>query len=353
MTRSDTVTPASSRTRRSPAGVGGTGPTTGRRWTGSRQSSTTSVLRSAGPPITATSTPPPPPRPTPPCWRSPCSATNQSGGRGDPPRRHSCRRRTVAPPLHGRSPLRVLGRPDAAVGYAQKAHELEPDPRYDGFEPAWATWRQATGHLYAGRIERYGEISTDLAAQTSELAHVSGLCGMLYGLPTVGQAARRSPSPKRPSRPTPTPTRSGSPSRSPDTDGPTPTPTPPGRSPPSATGSTTPRAPVPFLEAVIARDLAELEAVHGDLGQAFKLFDATIDAFHRAGAVHGVTATLANLVTCLDRLERPEIAATIYGTTTNSGLDVPSASISPVPPTTCAPSSTRPPSTGLSLPARP
>ena len=78
---------------------------------------------------------------------------------------------------------------------------------------------------------------------------------------------------------------------------------------------------IPFLEAVIARDLAELEAVHGDLGQAFTLFDATIDAFHRAGAVHGVTATLANLVTCLDRLDRPEIAATIYGTTTNSGPD--------------------------------
>ncbi len=81
-----------------------------------------------------------------------------------------------------------VGRPDDAVGYAQKAHELDADPRYDGFEPAWAAWRQATGHLYAGRVERYVQISTDLAAQSSDLAHVSGLCGMLYGLPTVGQA---------------------------------------------------------------------------------------------------------------------------------------------------------------------
>ncbi len=34
-----------------------------------------------------------------------------------------------------------------------------------------------------------------------------------------------------------------------------------------------------------------------------------------------MAATLANLVTCFDRLDRLDLAATIYGTTTNSGLD--------------------------------
>ena len=71
---------------------------------------------------------------------------------------------------------------------------------------------------------------------------------------------------------------------------------------------------LPFWEALIARDAAPLEAVHGDLNQALALFDTTIDSLHRAGNVAHLAATLAGLAGFFDRVEQPEIAATIYGT---------------------------------------
>ena len=71
---------------------------------------------------------------------------------------------------------------------------------------------------------------------------------------------------------------------------------------------------LPFWEAAIARDAAPLEAVHGDLDQALALFDTTIDSLHRAGNVANLAAALAGLAGFFDRIEQPEIAATIYGT---------------------------------------
>ena len=68
---------------------------------------------------------------------------------------------------------------------------------------------------------------------------------------------------------------------------------------------------------LIARDAAGLEAVHGDLEQALALFDTAIDSFHRAGNVANLAATLADLAVFFDRIERPEIAATIYGAAAN------------------------------------
>ena len=71
---------------------------------------------------------------------------------------------------------------------------------------------------------------------------------------------------------------------------------------------------LPLLEAAIARYAAPLEAVPGDLDQALALFDTTIDSLHRAGNVVLLAATLAALAGFFDRIEQPEIGATIYGT---------------------------------------
>ena len=71
---------------------------------------------------------------------------------------------------------------------------------------------------------------------------------------------------------------------------------------------------LPFWEAGIARHAAPLEAVHGDLNQALALFDTTIDSLHRAGNVASLAVTLATLAGFFDRIEQPEVAATIYGT---------------------------------------
>ena len=98
-------------------------------------------------------------------------------------------------------------------------------------------------------------------------------------------------------------------------------------------------------EAIIARDAAGLEAVHGDLEQALALFDTAIDSLHRAGNVGQLAFALADLAVFFDRLERPQIAATLYGATpTNQHRPVPT---SPPSWTTSAPCSARPHSTGV------
>ncbi len=64
---------------------------------------------------------------------------------------------------------------------------------------------------------------------------------------------------------------------------------------------------------VLAQDAARLEATHGDLDDALKLFSRGIDSFHRAGNVVFLAATLASLAVFFDRVGRHEVAATIYG----------------------------------------
>ena len=72
--------------------------------------------------------------------------------------------------------------------------------------------------------------------------------------------------------------------------------------------------------AIIAREAAGLEAIYGDLDTALALFDATIDSQFAAGNVAHLAATIATLAVLFDRLDRPDIAATIYGTTHHAGI---------------------------------
>jgi hypothetical protein len=46
------------------------------------------------------------------------------------------------------------------------------------------------------------------------------------------------------------------------------------------------------------------------------MFDSTIDSFHQADDVGNGAATVADLATFFDRYEQPEVAATLYGSTT-------------------------------------
>jgi hypothetical protein len=72
-----------------------------------------------------------------------------------------------------------------------------------------------------------------------------------------------------------------------------------------------------MFEAAIAIQVASLEALHGDLTQALALFDAALDSFQRAGNVTLSGTTLAFLAVCFDRFAPPDIAATLYGASTN------------------------------------
>jgi hypothetical protein len=73
---------------------------------------------------------------------------------------------------------------------------------------------------------------------------------------------------------------------------------------------------LPFWLANLAQDAARLEAVHGELGEALDLYDDAIESFHRAGNVAFLAATLASLAVFFDRFDHPEVAATVYGSST-------------------------------------
>jgi hypothetical protein len=73
-------------------------------------------------------------------------------------------------------------------------------------------------------------------------------------------------------------------------------------------------------EALIARDAARLDAVHGELEEGLALFETTINSFHGAGDHANVMATLANLAVFFERFDQPETAAILYGTCTDYGI---------------------------------
>jgi hypothetical protein len=77
---------------------------------------------------------------------------------------------------------------------------------------------------------------------------------------------------------------------------------------------------LPLHQVAIAPEAARLEALYGDLGQALALFDAALDSFQRAGNVSSMGGMVAILAVCFDRFDRPDIAATLYGASTNLAL---------------------------------
>ena len=208
----------------------------------------------------------------------------------------------------------LMGRPETAVGYAHTAVLLQADPRYDPFEIGWSSLFEATAHLNAGRAERSLEILAVLSTEPG-FAHVASLCGTLYWLPVVGRVEQA----RAIAEETLTAARAlGNPffvawalagfGRAFTATDPT-----------RALGVLrqglldADAHRLPFMAAVIARDAAGLEAIHGDLQQGLTLFDSTIDSWHKAGSVTSLAITIGNLVVFFDRVERPEIAAIIYG----------------------------------------
>jgi tetratricopeptide (TPR) repeat protein len=61
---------------------------------------------------------------------------------------------------------------------------------------------------------------------------------------------------------------------------------------------------------------AWLEALHGDLAEALELFDAAFDLLHRSGSHPTLAETLARLAVCFDHAGQPQIAATLHGAST-------------------------------------
>jgi hypothetical protein len=78
------------------------------------------------------------------------------------------------------------GDPEAAVGHSRRAAELGADPRYDPFDPGVAGDWEIAALVYSGRMEEALETATDLAGQAG-LAHVVGSTFALLLLPVLGR----------------------------------------------------------------------------------------------------------------------------------------------------------------------
>ncbi len=217
----------------------------------------------------------------------------------------------------------ITGRPEVALRYAQTGAALAAEPRSDPFDPAWYGMQEAVSHLMAGRMDRWLEISAVMAAQ-SGLAHVMGLCGLLNILPMAGRAeeamaiaeetlatARARGNPFIISY-----AMSGYGLAFVEAD------------PIRALGALregllyAQQHRLSMYEMTMARWAARLESVHRDLGQALSLYETSIDTFHRAGDVANLAAAIGDLVVLFDRLDRPEVVATLYGAMADQGITV-------------------------------
>jgi hypothetical protein len=221
------------------------------------------------------------------------------------------------------------GRPEQGVTYTQAAAALEADARYHPFDPAWTRYREAVSHLWVGRLDRYLEICAGLEGQPGA-GHVLGKSGQLLGLAIFGRdeearaiaddalaAARAHANPwciafafyaSGCAYARPDPARALRMLRD---------------------GLAYAQEHRQLMyEAVIAQQAAVLEALHGDPGQALALFDAALDSLHRTGNAVTLAVVFADLAVCFDRFDQPDVAATIYGASSNEpngqyALDLP------------------------------
>ena len=209
------------------------------------------------------------------------------------------------------------GQPTRALEYAQHALRLEGEGCHEPFEIGWSSFLQSTAHRFTGELETSMEICADMATQTG-FARAVGMAGFLYSLPNLGRssearavadeiavAVRATANPwliafmldgygrafaeAEPARAL-TVLREGL--------------------------EYTREHRIGLIEAFFVRDVAALEAAHGEIERALALFETNIDSLHRAGGVTHLLSTLASLAVLFDRIDRPHVAATIYGTTT-------------------------------------
>ena len=78
------------------------------------------------------------------------------------------------------------GSPDEAVAAAQAAARLEANPKYEAFEPGFANFIEALAQVYAGRLDRYVELTQKVAALPG-VARTYGLPGLVDGLQATGR----------------------------------------------------------------------------------------------------------------------------------------------------------------------
>ena len=215
------------------------------------------------------------------------------------------------------------GRPEAGVSYAQNAIELESDPRFEPFANGWSRYWEAVANVYAGQVARALEIFAELAATTGP-AIIYGRCGQLQMLPLLGrieEAAAIAEETLAMARAHASPYfvawalysyafayQRTDPVRALDAFA-------------EALDYTSDHR-IRFWEALILRETARVEAIDGDLDRALALYDSAISSFHRSGDVTNLAITLVSLTIVFDRVEHPEVAATLHGAATHISTNI-------------------------------
>jgi predicted ATPase/DNA-binding CsgD family transcriptional regulator len=207
-----------------------------------------------------------------------------------------------------------VGRAEAASTSARRAAELESQPGYDPCEPGYATFVEALGHVYCGRLDRYVQLTRSVAAQFGEdrgyatASYVDGLQASgrieeaLRLVEPAIAAARRLGNPYWIAYAL------------------------------WIAGLALAKADraraltmwdeavehvreheVHFFDAFLARDAARLHTSDGDAGRAIGLFDTAVGASHHSGNLAQLVITLASVPALLERLDRVEAAAMLFG----------------------------------------
>jgi predicted ATPase len=213
------------------------------------------------------------------------------------------------------------GQPAVAIGYARTAAALASDPRYEPFDPGVSGHLESAAYLYSGQIDQMLQVVDGLVAQPG-LAHVVGLVGRLLTWPVLGrldEARAIADATVTAARAHGNPFWIGSAIAA------------LGR----AIGDADPARAleaqhealaiarehrVGYVEAIASREAASLEARHGDPRRALSLLQTTLVTLHRFGDdVGNLLVAFGDLAVLFDRLERPEIAATLYGASRRHG----------------------------------
>jgi predicted ATPase len=216
-----------------------------------------------------------------------------------------------------------IGRPDLAVDYAETAVALHDDPRYDPFDPAFSRTTANTARLSAGGDLDYAiEVYADLARQPG-VTGVWNRPNLMVFLPVVGRAEEARALADEALR-------VALAHRNPvyiawvliakgrvfaDSD--------PARALDAFRQAltVTQEERIPFLEARVAWEAANLETTQGDLDHGLELFDTAIDACHRGGNIADLSMVLSELAVFFDRAGKHETAAIVQGSSNRYPTD--------------------------------
>jgi predicted ATPase/DNA-binding CsgD family transcriptional regulator len=207
-----------------------------------------------------------------------------------------------------------LGRAEAATTHARRARELEAQTGYESCEPGYAAFIQALGEVYSGNLDRYVDLTREIAALPGP-GRAYAIGAYIDGLQSAGraeEALKLVPAALEAAHDL------GNPYWVAYTTwivGLAQSTIEPQQALATWEGCVTYIADhdVRFFEGFVARDAALLHTSDGQLEEALRLFNTSIEAFLRAGAVAQLLISVASLPLLFARLGRPAVAATLLG----------------------------------------